>query len=174
MNHLTDTQLNDFLDNLLPPSEHTQVKSHLASCPACREQLLALEHVFSLLSSLGEQPLPNDLSARVLAQIPLSRALTRTERLWLAGAVGAALGALASIAQALLPQVNVSASPETWFSQAFVQWAGIILSVKLPQIDFPSSLPWSDETLAIMAVAATILWVLGNASLLRERLRVGR
>ena len=53
MAHLTEEQLNLYLDNELSTPEHTVVEAHLADCSACRSELASLEILFFALNRRG-------------------------------------------------------------------------------------------------------------------------
>jgi anti-sigma factor RsiW len=75
MNHLSFEILNQFLDQQLAPSERDAAQAHLAACAECRAELGALKRVMTTLASLTPEPLPIELTPRVLAQIkPAQRA----------------------------------------------------------------------------------------------------
>ena len=51
----------DYLEHELPPAVHADLARHLARCPACVASVRAYERTVSLLHSLKEQDLPEDL-----------------------------------------------------------------------------------------------------------------
>ena len=175
MKHPDETQLNDYLDHLLGPAERDEIETHLATCSACRKELAALEQVFTLLNDLDEAPLSADLSVRVLKQLAAPRALTSAERRLLAGAVGAALGLLASLGQMILSKFALAGLAGQVFRWSRPAWGELVGLVNMPAFNFPTSvtsIPWNGKTLTIMAIAASVLWVLGNVSLMGDRKRV--
>ena len=50
--HLTDVQLNEYLDN--ETTERTQIESHLSVCDECTARLSALKTLFTEIESLPE------------------------------------------------------------------------------------------------------------------------
>ena len=52
MKHLTDEQLNEYLDH--ESQEHAQIESHLSACDECTVRLAALQTLFTELDSLPE------------------------------------------------------------------------------------------------------------------------
>jgi anti-sigma factor RsiW len=72
MNHLTFEILNALLDQQLTPRARDDAQAHLAACAECRAELAALERVSIALTSLAPDPLPADLTLRVLGQIEQS------------------------------------------------------------------------------------------------------
>jgi len=69
-----ERQLSAFLDNELTADDAQEVRAHLETCVACREELQRLEHVKRLLGSLPERaPAPQvweELRGRLDAQAP--------------------------------------------------------------------------------------------------------
>ena len=72
MNQLTETQLNEYLDQMLDENSRQQVQAHLDTCKQCSAELTELEMLFSALDELPEVPLTRDLTPGVLARLPNS------------------------------------------------------------------------------------------------------
>jgi hypothetical protein len=92
MNHLNDSQLNEYLDHTLPPSMLRRADAHLESCDSCRARLGALKLVIHRLANLPEVRVPHDLTPVILSRLP-----QKQSHLWtpvFAAQVGAALGIL--------------------------------------------------------------------------------
>jgi hypothetical protein len=70
MNHLTDSQLNEYLDGRLVADERRAVAIHLGSCDGCRMRLGEIQLVFDRLADLSEAPLSHDLTPAILTRIP--------------------------------------------------------------------------------------------------------
>ena len=60
--HLTNEQLNEYLDNEIP--NRAEIKTHLDSCNECAARLSTLQALFMDLDSLPELALSRDLAAR--------------------------------------------------------------------------------------------------------------
>ena len=73
MSHLTDEQMNLFLDEGLADAERTRAQAHLAECVECHAELEALTRIAQTLDALSDDPIPADLAPRVLAQIEPAR-----------------------------------------------------------------------------------------------------
>ncbi len=56
--HLTDDQLNEYLDEAT--TERAQIEAHLSSCDECAARLSTLQNVFTELDSLPELELTRD------------------------------------------------------------------------------------------------------------------
>ena len=72
MNHLSFEILNALLDQQLAPRARDDAQAHLAACAECRAELAALERVATALAAITPEPLPADLTLRVLRQIEQS------------------------------------------------------------------------------------------------------
>ena len=53
--------LADFLERQLPPDVHADLERHLAACPRCLAQLKTYESTLSLLKTVSEDDLPQEL-----------------------------------------------------------------------------------------------------------------
>ena len=51
----------DFIERQLPPDVHAKLERHLAQCPRCLAQLKTYESTVSLLRSVKEDDLPEEL-----------------------------------------------------------------------------------------------------------------
>ena len=67
--HLTDDQLNEYLDN--EAADRVQIEAHLSSCDECAVRLSTLQNLFAEMESLPELTLTRDLAASPNAS-PLS------------------------------------------------------------------------------------------------------
>ena len=74
--HLTDDQLNEYLDEAT--TERVQIEAHLFSCDECAARFSTLQNVFTELDSLPELELTRDLAA------PFTQALLD----WSGGSLG--------------------------------------------------------------------------------------
>src|SRR5258708_7421741 len=92
MNHLHETQLNEYLDNDLQPAARRAVDVHLQGCDECRANLNQLERLFLTLKNLPEIKLRHDLSDNILSKFSKRPAPLPTQTL--AVQLGAVLGAL--------------------------------------------------------------------------------
>ncbi len=55
------TLLAEFVEGQLPPEVHTRLERHLAACPRCVAQLKTYQSTVSLLRSIKEEELPEEL-----------------------------------------------------------------------------------------------------------------
>ena len=161
MNHLSFETLNLFLDQQLEPSERDAAQAHLAACAECRAELDVLKRVTATLASLTHEPLPIELTPRVLAQITTPRRVPWAEALIVVESVAVivlAIGSgemLASLFD-LIPDVSATALA---FQQGVIDTLNAITIEPLQGI-VPT------EWLALGAVVFTA-WLITNWFLIR-------
>ena len=161
MNHLSFEILNQFLDQQLAPSERNEAQAHLAVCAECRAELGALKRVTTTLASLTPEPLPIELTPRVLAQITTPRRVPWAEALIVVESVAVivlAIGSgemLASLFD-LIPDVSATALA---FQQGVIDTLNAITIEPLQGIALTEWL-W-------LGAAAVIVWLLTNWLLLQ-------
>ncbi len=191
MTHLTDSQLNEYLDQVLDALEKQECDLHLSSCSECRARLDQLQHLFASLDNLPERSLQRDLSASIVNRLP-----QKQSRLWtptFAAQVGVALGVFVWLSVQVtklitpllvalrLPQI---AMPNFQFPIPVFQFPNfyslfsIFISLftipkfRLPIIAIPtfrlSTFKLSPHEFAFIAIAICLLWLIGNLSLLRN------
>lgn len=73
MSHLTEEQLNLYLDDELSLVERAAVETHLAGCEACRNELASLQALFIALDALQPEALAADLTPAVLRGMAAER-----------------------------------------------------------------------------------------------------
>jgi tetratricopeptide (TPR) repeat protein len=68
--HMSESQLHDYLDGLLPPDMVEAMDAHLAGCDACQAELAALAELLDDLASLPDEARPErDLWGGIEARI---------------------------------------------------------------------------------------------------------
>lgn len=87
LRHLTSEEIQDLLDQGLPPSEDARVQEHLSSCVRCRSEVEAWSLLFSELGSLSDLAPGPDFSSAVLQGLPERKPLGSRLRGWLAARV---------------------------------------------------------------------------------------
>lgn len=114
MKHLTDIQLNEYLDGTLDALTKRDCDKHLADCDPCRARLDELQSLFAKLSALPEARLPHDLTAKVLAGLPPKqpRLLTPAFAAQLGVALGALLWLSVQLARFALPKIAAFRLPQ--------------------------------------------------------------
>ncbi len=171
--HLTDDQLNEYLDEAT--TERTHIEAHLSSCDECAARLSTLQNLFAELDSLPELELTRNLAApftlrpSLPAQLP--KFLTLTAILQAAFAIVAAVIAAPFMAS-LLPILETP-SFATIFINLQSQWVALLgqlstfhfqpVTFNLPALEMSSLL----FTLA----GVSVIWILGNGLLLRNQMK---
>ena len=171
--HLTDDQLNEYLDEAT--TERVQIEAHLFSCDECAARLSTLQNLFTELDSLPELELTHDLAAPFIprpslpAQLP--KFLTLTVTLQAAVALTAIILAVPFIAQ-LIPVLEIS-SLSNVFIQLQTQWTTWL--DMLSQFQFPTLPAFTVEISSIYLLSALAgvftLWLVGNGLLLRNQIK---
>jgi hypothetical protein len=172
--HLTDDQLNEYLDKAT--TELVQIEAHLSSCDECAARLSTLQNVFAELDSLPELELTKSLAApftlrpSLPAQLP--KFLTLTAVLQAAVALATLIIAVPFVS-ALLPQIELPSFAKLFF-QIQAQW-----TVWLDQLSTfnlltfqPINLPTFEMSSLLLTLAGvSVLWILGNGLLLRNQMK---
>ena len=169
--HLTDEQLNEYLDNA--STERSFIETHLDSCDECAARLSTLQTLFADLDSLPEVTISHDIAARfrprpsLPAQLP--RWLTLTASLQAAAALVALIVAIPFFS-IMLPKVEMP-SFTTWLFEIqsiWTSWLDQLSNFNLPTFQ-PSNLPTLElSTLFIALAIVSIFWIFGNGLLLRN------
>ena len=202
MDHLTEAQLNEYLDQALPETERARVEAHLARCGTCRAELASLQAVFAALEGLQPEPMGVDLAPRIVPALATERRrAARWGRLgWgvlaLQGAIAGALLALgrSSLATWYVERIPAEGLRVAW-ERGLARWAlfwptvitgwqalsaGAIADLGDLWADLGQqarswrSMPGLGFTLwqvVIVVLAATLMWAVGNAILLRATKR---
>lgn len=179
--HLTDEQLNEYLDNA--STERAFIESHLDSCDECAARLSDLQTLFADLDSLPEVALSTNLAARFRPRPSLAPQLppwlTLTVTLQAAAALVALIAAIPFSSVMLLKVETPSFT--TWFFEIQSLWtswldalSNLALSpvegFQLPITQFPTY-PVELSTLFIALAVVSIFWIFGNGLLLRNQNR---
>lgn len=184
--HPSDEALNEYLDNALDAPARANVDAHLAGCSQCTAQLEMWRALFSELDTLTEEPLARDLSAGVLARLPLVQPRVQPTLTWLF--VIQALAAVLVLALVTPFTLSLLTSAAALELSAQAQQAGLdflaslntdgqslgaAIDAGLQQIlanVAALSAPLAETSLlgvGVALAAAFVLWVLGNGALLR-------
>ncbi|MEN9561842.1 MAG: hypothetical protein RIR73_86 [Chloroflexota bacterium] len=171
--HLTDEQLNEYLDN--ETANRAEVETHLDSCDECAARLSALQALFMDLDSLPEVTLSRDLAARFKPRSSLApqlpRWLTLTATLQAAGALVALIVAIPFFS-VMIPQIETP-SLTTWLFEIqslWTSWLDALSNYQLPNYQFTNlpTYPIELSTLFIALAVVSIFWIFGNGLLLRN------
>lgn len=174
MTHLTDEQLNEYLDGVLAGAEKTAVEAHLRQCASCRAQLQELQIVFAALDEVAAVELPVDVETAVLQNLPTT-APTPT---WVWALITVELAAAAAMIWALRP------TAQAWLA-AIHHWAqSLMTGWRLPSLNdtwqtmtavfrhlpTPPALALPTTQWAVLIGLAFTGWLLANRILLQENL----
>lgn len=66
--HVTDLQLDLYLDEGLDPQERQAVEAHLAACVVCRQRLTAMRPLFQTLAEMAV-PVPEGFAQEVMHRL---------------------------------------------------------------------------------------------------------
>jgi anti-sigma factor RsiW len=172
--HLTDDQLNEYLDN--ETAERVQIETHLSSCDRCAARLTVLQALFTEIESLPELALSRSLAARftptpsLIPQLP--RWLTLTATLQAVAAVIAIIF-VAPFVTNLLPAVQTPSITDVAL-QLQSQWMVMLdgfSNIQLPTLPQLPALEISSLVLALTLAGVSLLWLVGNGLLLRKQIR---
>jgi len=172
--HLTDVQLNEYLDN--ETAERAQIELHISSCDECAARLTTLQDLFSEIESLPELALSRNFAApftrtsSLPAQLP--RWLTLTATLQAALALVAIMVAAPFIAN-LLPSIEAPS-----FTDFFVQiqsqwtaWLDILSQLQMPTLPEIPVVELSSLVITLTLAGVSMLWLVGNGLLLRNQIK---
>jgi anti-sigma factor RsiW len=172
--HLTDDQLNEYLDN--ETTESAFIETHLSSCGECAARLTTLQALFTEIESLPELELTHSLAAR-FTQTPslplqLPRWLTLTATLQAVAAVIAIIFVTPFVTD-LLPAIQMPSIAEVLL-QLQSQWMVLLKTLtdfQLPTLPQIPVIETSSLVLALTLAGVSLLWLVGNGLLLRRQIR---
>jgi anti-sigma factor RsiW len=201
MSHLTEEQLNLYLDGELSTVERAAVEAHLAGCEACRTELTSLRALFTALDALQPEALATDLIPVVLRRVAAERrrVVWRQRISWLVPTLqGAAVvlllvfgwSALATRYGELTQRIPAEVLHAIWtnaLARGGALWAatvarwqmwwaeGVADVLDLPGVLGQSTGYWPQlpdlgltaPQVTAVALAAVLMWLVGNAILLR-------
>lgn len=170
--HLTDEQLNEYLDN--ETNEREQIELHLNACNECSLRFSDLQNLFLELDSLPDLQLTRDLSKRFIPTPQLVTAPQRWVRLTVFAQVALALIALIiaiPFITTLQPQMDT-----TIFTTSFIEiqtlWNTSLDSLSTFEMPVLPEIPIVEmSSLLLSLVGIFIVWIFGNGLLLRNHIR---
>jgi hypothetical protein len=176
--HLTDEQLNEYLDHEI--EEHAQVELHLSSCADCAARLAALQTLFAEIESLPEVTLSRSLASpvtrRVSGRASLPRSLRLTVILQAAAAVIVILFAAPFVEGWVSPYFSNIQAPS--ITNAFLQlqsqwmiWLDMLSQFRMPVMPAIPALELSSLALIFAVIGVSLLWLVGNRLLLRNQMK---
>ena len=177
MKHLTETQLNEYLDGVPEAPAQARLQAHLADCADCRARLAALQTVFQALASLPDELPEQDLTVYVLQTLPHRAFSWLGWRLALALQAGFSLGILlllspflsGRIAGVITGMASRLVVPEIKVpGPVFINPSLPVFPVPhLPGLVLPVTITQANLSIwLVLGIAASLLFVVGNFSLL--------
>ena len=177
--HLTDEQLNEYLDNEI--LDRTQAELHLSSCDECTARLTTLQALFNEIGSLPEMALTLDLAAPITRRVSrrgtataVPRSLSLTVTLQAALTVITIIFATPIVMQFFSPYLSRIQTPSfaDMFLQLQTQWISWL--DRLAQFQFPTMpeipvIELSSWFVMLMVAGISVLWLVGNRLLLRDQ-----
>ena len=171
--HLTDEQLNEYLDH--ESAEREQIETHISSCADCAARLTALQALFAEIESLPELPLTHDLAARFTPTpslpVPrLPRWLTLTATLQAALALLTVIMAAPFITE-LLPAVQTPSFADVLIQiqSQWLTWLDLLSTFQLPTLPQLPVIEISNLMITLTLAGISMLWLIGNGLLLRNQ-----
>ena len=173
--HLTDKQLNEYLDKEI--RDRTQIESHLAACDECAARLTALQILFNEIESLPELELTRSIAASFapspsLPGPQLPRWLTLTVALQAAIALIAIIIA-APMVMNLLPAFQTPSVADVFFQlqSQWIAWLNVLSSFQFPIRPRIPVFELSSLVIVLTLAIVSILWLVGNGLLLRNQMK---
>ena len=178
MNHLSEEQLNEYLDR--ESQEREFIESHLSSCDECAARFNSLHALFAELDSLPELTLSRDLAAPVTHRVGwsgvLPKWLTLTIALQAALALIASVNAVPFIIELTSEAIPVLQSPS--IPEIFIQlqtqwlvWLDTLSSFQMPVIPTIAMPQFSSLVILFTLAGVSMLWLVGNGLLLRNQIK---
>ncbi len=174
-NHPNDSLLHAYLDEELEPGQRAELEAHLQSCRACTRDLERLRQLFTSIEGLPDRGLTRDLTPAILSALsplpPWVPSLAIGELLGALGIVAALIlglgtsGILVGLSAAfgrIVTQLEAAGSQLALGWQAALTWlrsSSSLSTLQLPEM--ASAGIW-----ATIAIAAVVLWFVGNGLVL--------
>ena len=180
--HLDEWSLQEYLDEVFADEDRERLETHLAECDLCVAKVHSLKFLYSEMKRLPDEPLANDLSARVIRSLTLKE----DRKPYLQRILAAQLAAAVIMFLAIWPRISLElenryslvqlieplrkfadlTAQGTLIVSDFLNWiqAQWTATFSMPRIDWPiTGLP-----LALAVGAMILFWFLSNGLLLRE------
>lgn len=174
-NHLTDRQLNEYLDNESEPGEREMIDLHLSLCIECTARLAKLQALFNEIASLPDLALSKPLAVQfapdpgLTPQLP--RWLTLTATLQAVFAI-IAITIAAPLVITLLPAIETPSLTDMWIpiQSQWLTWLDTLSQFQIPQLPELSMSIEISSALTFSALAGLFMfWIVGNGLLLRNQ-----
>ena len=176
--HLTDEQLNEYLDH--ETSDRAQVESHLAMCADCARRLRELEALFSEIESLPDVPLSPEYGTRFTpvrsepVRLPRSLTLTMILQAVLA-VVGITVAApfVIQFVSSYAPGLSVPSLLDVFLQlqNQWTTWLARLSTFSFPAIPEIPLVNASSLFVMFTVIGVSLLWLIGNGLLLRNQMK---
>jgi hypothetical protein len=184
--HLTDDQLNEYLDHEL--ADRAEAERHLAECADCAARLAALQALFGEIESLPELPLSHSIAARFKRTLrqaqggdsnppaPLPHSLRLTVALQAALAVVAIIIAAPFVMQFISPYLSGLQVPPTTdifilLQAQWTTWLDMLSQFQLPAFPEIPAAEVSSMFITVTLAGVSVFWLVGNGLLLRNQIK---
>lgn len=180
--HLTDDQLNEYLDHETAPEGRAHIESHLSVCDECMVRLTALQTLFAEIESLPELELSKPLAVRfgspsslLVPQLPRWLTLTATlQGICALIVLGFAAPVISRYLLAFSQSYATPSFKDVWtkLQMDFVLWLQSLQTFQFPSLPtglFTLPRGLSDSVLAVSVIVMFSAWAFSNWWLLRKR-----
>lgn len=169
--HLTDEQLNEYLDH--ETTERETIETHLSSCADCAARLFALQALFTELESLPELEFIHPIAS---VPAPLPRSLTLTVILQAALAIVTSIAAAPFVMRFLSPYWRDLPAPSLGDVVLQIQtqwtfWLDALSQIQVPTVPEIPAVEISSVLALFTVIGVSLLWLIGNGLLLRNQIK---
>jgi anti-sigma factor RsiW len=178
MKHLSDEQLNEYLDH--ESQEQAKIESHLAACDECTMRLAAFQTLFTELDSLPDEAFSVNIAPAVIQRVSgpavLPKWLTLTVFLQAALAVIILLIAapfVIEFASVSMPLLQMPTIPEVLLplQSQWMSWLNTLATFQMPVLPAIPTPQFSSLVIGLTLAVASIFWLVGNGLLLRNQIK---
>ena len=176
--HLTDEQLNEYLDHEV--GDPAQMELHLSMCADCARRLGEMEALFSEIESLPELAISPEFSARFMpirsepAGLPRSLTLTMIlQAVLVVAGIRIAAPFVIQLVSSYAPGLSV-----LWFVDVFLRmqtvwmaWLDTLSTLSFPALPEIPVVNVSSLITVFAVIGVSLLWLIGNGLLLRNQMK---
>ena len=180
MNHLTDETVNEYLDNEL--LDRAEVEQHLSQCADCAARLATLQTLFTEIESLPELAISRSLrEASQRDAAPFTRrdagfAFPRWLKLTAILQAAVAIASLMIAAPLITERVPTIQTPSLTdlllqLQSQWAAWPDMFSTFQIPPLPQLPVLEISSLVLTLTLAGVSVLWLVGNGLLLRNKIK---
>ena len=176
--HLTDEQLNEYLDG--ESIDRAQMELHLSMCADCARRLSKMEVLFSEIESLPELGISPEFSARfmpVRSEPPgLPRSLTLTmilQAVLVVAGIMIAAPFVIRFVSSYAPGLSVPSFVDVLLQMqtVWMAWLDTLSTLSFPTLPDIPMVNVSSLVTIFTVLAVSLLWLIGNGLLLRNQMK---